>query len=76
MSIVSRPLNHNEPDLLIGNEHQCLIIKDLDSNVVAKIHAPHSGYTHDLLESVDYFAHSPDGWEAYLGSVWIGSSEV
>ena len=74
--IISRPINYSEIDLLIGNEHQCLIIKDLDGYITKEINAPKSGYTHELLEVIDYFIYSPNGWDAYLGNIWIGSSEV
>lgn len=74
--IISRPINHSEKDLLIGNEHQCLTIKDLDGEITKQIHAPQGGYTHELLESIDCFIYSPDGWDAYLDHIWIGSSEI
>ena len=74
--IISRPINHSEIDLLIGNEHQCLIIKDLEGKITKEIYAPQGGYTHELLELIDYFIYSPNGWDAYLGDGWIGSSEI
>ena len=43
---------------------------------VVQYHAPKGGWTHDALECVDYFSVSPDGWDAYLGEQWIGSSEI
>jgi len=73
--LVCRPLYKNESDLLIGNESQTLIIKDLDGVVIRSIYPPKSGWTHDLLDRVvSYMGFSI--WDAYLGAQWIGSSEV
>lgn len=74
--IITRPINDSEPDLLIGFEQNDLIIKDLDSNVVATITSNKNGWTHDALETFDFDSYSPFGWVAYLGEEWIGSSEV
>ena len=74
--IVSRPVRSGEPDLLIGHEYCPLWIIDLQGELMALYCAPNGGWTHDALECVDYFSVSPDGWEAYLGKQWIGSSEV
>jgi hypothetical protein len=76
--IVTRSLNEQEKDLLINNEHLELIIHGLDEREVYRTPAPKSGWSHEVLESIDYNMHSPFGWEAYLGSTenWIGSSEV
>ncbi|MFM2588167.1 hypothetical protein [Vibrio sp. TBV020] len=74
--IVSKPVRSNEPDLLIGHEHQPLRIVNLQGELVAQYCASVSGWTHDALECVDYFSVSPDGWDAYLSDQWIGSSEV
>ncbi|EGQ8547891.1 hypothetical protein ACPHXT_004023 [Vibrio alginolyticus] len=77
--IISRPINQSEPDLLIGNEFSPIIIKDLDEQVIVTIEPSlPAGWTHDLLEQTNTYAQSisPDGWEAYLGGQWIGSSEI
>ncbi|MFZ3461418.1 hypothetical protein [Vibrio harveyi] len=77
--IISRPIKQTEPDLLKGNEHNELIIKNLDGAVIATITlSSKMGWTHDLLEQTNSYAHclSPDGWDAYLGKQWIGSSEI
>ena len=76
MSIVTRPVSENEPDILTGREFQSLIIKDLNDSMVKTIKADASGWTHDKLESIDYFEYSQFGWNAYLADEWIGSSEV
>lgn len=74
--IVSRPQHPNERDLLLEHEHDKLSIRNLEGVELACYLAPVQGWTHDALECVDYLSVSPDGWEAYLGSQWIGSSEV
>ncbi|KIF53262.1 hypothetical protein H735_10070 [Vibrio owensii CAIM 1854 = LMG 25443] len=73
--IVSRPLHDNEPDLLAGFESQPLVIKNLDDIEIHRIGAPLSGWSHDALERYDYYSISSE-WDAYLGSQWIGSSEL
>lgn len=74
--IVARPCRSHEPDLLIGREFEPLIIQDLAGVECVRYAPPNNGWTHTALECVDYFSVSPDGWEAYLGTQWIGSSEV
>ncbi len=73
--IVSRPLTPKEPDLLIGQKHQTLIFKDIDGAVIRAMLPPKSGWSHDLLERVVNYV-CADTWDAYLGTKWIGSSEV
>jgi len=51
------------------------VVKDLDDKEIHRIDAPNNGWSHDELESIDYCSISPE-WDAYLGSRWIGSSEV
>ncbi|TOH16472.1 hypothetical protein [Vibrio parahaemolyticus] len=74
--IVSRSKHPHEPDLLAGHEFMPLRIVDLDGVEVVQLSAPNGGWRHDTLECVDYGSMSPDGWDAYLGAQWIGSSEV
>ncbi|MCG3740697.1 hypothetical protein [Vibrio cincinnatiensis] len=73
--IVARPLNDHEPDLLVGFDRQPLIVKNLDGKEIHRIDAPGDGWSHDVLESIDFYCISPQ-WDAYLGEQWIGSSEV
>lgn len=73
--IVVRPLHDTEPDLLVGYEHQALVIKDMDEKEIHRMDAPKDGWSHDKLETIDYDSISPE-WDAYLGNQWIGSSEV
>jgi hypothetical protein len=76
--IITRPLNANEPDLLKGLEYATLTVQDLDGAVLfTKVSA--TAWTHDELERiaaevVPVFANG-NGWNAYLGTLWIGSSE-
>ena len=79
--IVTRPINASEPDLLLGHDFETLLFTDLDKNLIKKIEAPITGWSHELLED-ELKSISDDvqrcGWDAYLGSLshWIGSSEV
>lgn len=73
--IVARPANHCEPDLLSGHENLVLRFVDLDSDrVLMSIVPPTGGWSHAALESVSPPTATP--WNALLGSLWIGSSEV
>lgn len=76
--IVARPLHLAEPDLLVGHEHDALIITGPDGEELQQVQPPATGWTHDLLESIDYNTIAPFCWDAYLGSLahWIGSSET
>ncbi len=74
--IVARPLNDNESDLLIGHEHSVLTLTNLEGALVYEQEAPCLGWRHEQLESIDFYAYSPHGWDAYLDKRWIGSSEV
>lgn len=78
MTIVCRPINEIEKDLLKGNESETPIIKNLDKVIVAELKPPVDGWTHDTLESIDYCKYSDFGWDAYLKNDdgWIGSSEI
>jgi hypothetical protein len=72
--IVTRPITANEPDLLSGYENEPLILKDLDANELTRIEPVPDGWTHDMLESLELVAFEP--FDAYLGSRWVGSSEI
>lgn len=73
--IVTRKEHPKETDLLIGREHSRLVIKGLEDNVIETIQ-PSEPWTHEALEMFDYDTIAPFGWNAYLASNWIGSSEV
>lgn len=70
---VGRPQTDYEPDLLKGLENAVLTIgKSLYD-------APSCGWSHDLIER--YAAayanrHQSEAWDIYLGSQWVGSSEI
>lgn len=71
--IVARPLHPNEPDLLAGNTHLPLCFQSPDGRELERFDAPPKGWTHDSLEVLP----KPNStWEAFLGTQWVGSSEV
>jgi hypothetical protein len=74
--IVAKPITSKEPDLLAGNEHKTVTIKDLSGTELASIKPVSTGWTHDKLLAIDIDSMAPYGWDVYLGSEWIGSSEV
>ena len=74
--IVARSTSPVEPDLLLGHELTALCIFDLDGVEQISYPPPLGGWSHSVLECMDYDSVSPDGWDAYLGDQWIGSSEV
>lgn len=69
-------MNEHESDLLIGHETDELIIKSIEGELMETIQPPKDGWTHDSLESLYISQYSPNGWDAYLGTQWIGSSEI
>lgn len=72
--IVSRPHNTAEPDLLKGFEHKPLRFVSAEGREISVKYPPPTGWTHDRLEQ----AEQPKGrsWDAFLGTQWIGSSEI
>lgn len=82
VNIVSRPIMPSEPDLLLGNEQNMLIIRNLEATSFIEVEPPHGGWTHDALghavkhPDVLGFLRANGGADAYLGSGWIGSTEV
>lgn len=79
MTIVARPLNPAEPDLLVGHENQPLRVIDDQGHCLAEVPAPAAGWSHDSLElAVADRCGQWAGlsWNAYLAEHWIGSSEV
>lgn len=83
MTVVSKPFD-GEPDLLIGHEHDVLLVTDLDKNKVVEVPSPAGGWTHEFLEAYEREHLYPgkeyelEGWELFLGDLtnWIGGSEV
>ncbi|HEY3983488.1 hypothetical protein [Cedecea sp.] len=74
--IVAQPINDKEPDLLIGNENYPLTVQNLAGNVLARISPDSTGWTHHKLLALDIDSIAPEGWDAYLGAEWVGSSEI
>lgn len=67
-----------EPDLFTTGKHLDLEIRSLAGNVLAKVTAPASGWTHEQLSAVapEQEAVTRDGADGYLGGQWLGSTEV
>ncbi|WP_099319865.1 hypothetical protein [Erwinia amylovora] len=78
--IVARPWKGETNDLLTGLEKEDVLITDLQNLPLKRIPAPECGWTHDSLEALENVAYDVsdknDGWEMYLGTQWIGGSEV
>lgn len=69
-----------ECDFLSAVKHQTLRILDDESYLLKTIFAPISGWTHELLElvadEIKTLTDSVDTSDAYLGSCWVGGTEV
>ena len=82
LNIVSRSIKPCEPDLLLGNEKGMLIVRTLEATSFIEVEPPQGGWTHDALDhavkhpDVLNFLSANGGADAYLGSDWIGSTEV
>lgn len=73
--LVTRPLNDGEPDLLFGKECCDLCFYGGDGKrKIAVYKPPLGGWTHNALEAVSHPEQMP--WDAFLGTQWIGSSEI
>jgi hypothetical protein len=48
----------------------------MDGQELATIPAPASGWTHDALERVRPAIPEGEAWDAFLGTQWVGSSEL
>lgn len=80
IKLVVRPVTGNASDLLAGREQCDLVIKGPTGNVLANWAAP-GRWTHDALGSrlnQDDAVRLVDGdcADAFLGTEWIGSTEV
>lgn len=66
-----------EPDTLADCRHDSLHITDLDGTPICTVAAPTEGWDHWALCQLGV---DPvllrDGADAYLGSTWVGSTEV
>ncbi len=67
-----------EPDILSSVYREDLYIKSLSDEVIEIIPAPKIGWTHKSLEAsaVNINELAGEGADAYLGGVWVGSTEV
>lgn len=67
-----------EPDILQAVRGESLQVYDLDGGLIGTIPAPADGWGHDALEcQAERLAlKTRDGADAYLGSQWVGSTEV
>ena len=67
-----------ERDILTPVKHEPLQVRTLDGDSVLSLDPPGEGWTHRrLCETVrEHEALTRDGADAYLGSEWIGSTEV
>lgn len=67
---------NDEAELLAGREHLTLRFRSsVDGEELSVLSAPDGGWTHRLLESAPRPSNGA-AWDAFLGSQWIGSSEV
>lgn len=74
--IVAGPLLDGELCLLTGREYDHLSIRALCGRRIALVAPPSGGWTHSSLEQAVQAHARDDGWEALLGTQWVGSSEV
>lgn len=67
-----------EPEILPLLRYKELRITDLDGNSIYVFPAPASGWTHEALvaKTADLFIFGDGRANAYLETVWIGSTEV
>ena len=71
-----------EPDILTPIKEQDLVLKNVADQEIFRADPPENGWSTDaLIRACDRFCHAirwtpADVIEAYLGNVWIGSTEV
>ena len=67
-----------EPDILPSLVHQPLRITSLDGAPIRTIQPPTDGWTHDRLEreARNLAEITKNGADAWLGTTWVGSTEV
>ncbi len=81
IKMIAQSVTAAEPDMLVGNERAAFVLKDLCGAVLVVI-APRDAWTHmslqELVDSAEITARvaQSGGADAYLGSVWIGGTEV
>jgi len=67
--------SEGETDILTEFRHCTLSIRDCRGAEILSMCAPQDGWTHELLCRIQPQDHN-DVAEAYLGTQWIGSTEV
>lgn len=67
-----------EPELLAKVKHQPFEIRSLAGNVLTTVTAPVAGWTYEQLVDVamQHEAITHDGADGYLGTQWVGSTEI
>jgi len=67
-----------EPDILQAVQGEPLQVYGLDGGLIDTIPAPVGGWTHDGLtnQAERLTPKTRDGADAYLGSQWVGGTEV
>tara|TARA_R110002050_G_scaffold207374_1_gene343492 strand:+ start:188 stop:442 length:255 start_codon:yes stop_codon:yes gene_type:complete len=70
----------SEPNILLGQEYQPLSILEDGAEVVHTVPAPEGGWTHSKLLLCPELTVNDNGkdhhYDAVLGELWIGSTEV
>lgn len=71
-------IREGEMDILSPVKHEPLLILGLDGGLIDQVLAPASGWTHDALiaQGERLTPKTKQGAEAFLGSVWVGGTEV
>lgn len=71
-------LREGEADILSPVKHETLVIRSLEGRLIEQVAPPAAGWSHaDLERQADRLAHKTRmGADAYLGSSWVGSTEV
>lgn len=68
----------NEPDFLNRLKMDRLLVLSLEGQVIAELSAPSDGWTNEALAAQARLLEpkTMDGAEAFLGSCWVGGTEV
>ncbi len=67
-----------EPDILEGVRYKELRILAIDDSPIKTVPAPKGGWTHEVLQNTGALLadETEEGANAYLGSEFVGSTEV
>lgn len=71
-------IREGEMDILSPVKHEPLLVLGLDGGLIDQVIAPASGWTHDALiaQGERLTPKTKEGADAFLGSVWVGGTEV